>query len=87
MRVEQAVAEIQRLSREMEDAAEKAQVASSRYEANLALYNVACMQGDKDEIEKQRLVVISQVENLLDAGYELYSRRKQIQEIQRNVTN
>lgn len=86
MRVEQAVAEIQKLGKEMNEAAEKAQVSSARYEAHLTLYNLACQQGDKDEIEKQRLIVLSQTESLLDASYELYSRRRQISEIQRNVT-
>lgn len=87
MRVEQAVAEIQKLSGEMNDAADKAQAASVRYEAHLQLYNVACMQGDKAEIEKQRLEVLSHTESLLDASYELHSRRRMIHEIQRNVTN
>ena len=87
MRVEQAVVEIQRLSSEMNDAAEKAQAASARYEAHMSLYNVACMQGDTKEIEKQRLEIISHCESLLDASFELHSRRRMIQEIQRNVTN
>jgi hypothetical protein len=86
MRVEQAVAEIQKLSGEMNEAAEKATASSTRYEAHLSLYNVACMQGDAKEIEVQRLAVISQVENLLDASYDLYTRRRKIQDIQRNVT-
>ena len=43
------------------------------------------MKRTKKEIEAQRLAVVSQVENLLDAGYELFSRRRMIHDIQRNV--
>lgn len=87
MNVPESVQAIEKLSKEMQDAANTAQHSSARYEAHLQLYNVACMQGDPKEIEAQRLNVISQVESLLDAGYELYSRRRMIQEIQRNVTD
>lgn len=86
MNVPESVAAIEKLSREMQDAASKSQNASARYEAHLQLYNVACMTGDEKEIEVQRLAVVSQVESLLDAGFELYSRRRMIHEIQRNVT-
>jgi hypothetical protein len=87
MNVPESVQAIEKLSKEMQDAANTAQHSSARYEAHLQLYNVACMQGDPKEIEAQRLNVISQVESLLDAGYELYSRRRMIHEIQRNVTD
>lgn len=85
MNVPESVAAIEKLSREMQDAATRSQNASIRYEAHLQLYNVACMSGDEKEIEAQRLAVVSQVENLLDAGYELFSRRRMIHDIQRNV--
>ncbi len=87
MNVPASVAAIEKLSKEMQDAATKAQNASMRYEAHLQLYNVACMSGDDKEIEAQRLAVISQVENLLDGSFELYSRRRMIHNIQRNVTD
>lgn len=87
MNVQQVVAEIQKLGTEMNTAADKAQAASIRYDAHMALYNAACMQGDEKEIEAQRLAVISQVESLLDAGFELHSRKRRIAEIQRTVTD
>lgn len=87
MNVPESVQAIEKLSHEMQDASNRAQHSSARYEAHLQLYNVACMQGDEKEIEVQRLAVVSQVESLLDAGFELYSRRRMIQEIQRNVTD
>ena len=86
MNVPESVAAIEKLSKEMQTAANTGQHASARYEAHLQLYNVACMQGDEKEIEVQRLAVISQVESLLDASYELFSRLRMIQDIQRNVT-
>lgn len=87
MNVPEAVAEIQKLSNEMNTAATKAGMASTRYEAHLSLYNVACLQNDMKEIETQRLAVISQIESLLDASYELHSRRGRIAEIQRTVSD
>lgn len=87
MNVPESVQAIEKLSKEMQDAANTAQHSSARYEAHLQLYNVACMQGDEKEIEVQRLAVVSQIESLLDASFELYSRRRMIQEIQRNVTD
>ena len=86
MNVPEAVEKIQKLSTEMQDAADMSQRSAARYEAHLQLYNVACMSGDEKEIEVQRLNVVSQVESLLDASFNLYSRRRMIQEIQRNVT-
>lgn len=86
MRFQEAVVEIQKLSQEMQDAADTSQRSAARYEAHLQLYNVACMQGDEKEIEAQRLNVVSQIESLLDASFNLYSRRRMIAEIQRNVT-
>jgi hypothetical protein len=87
MNVPEAVKQIEKLSKEMQDAANTSQHSAARYEAHLQLYNVACMQGDAKEIEVQRLAVLSQVESLLDAGFELYSRRRMIADIQRNVTD
>lgn len=87
MNVHQAVIEIQKLTSEMSIAADKAKAASIRYDAHMALYNAACIQGDEKEIEAQRLAVISQVESLLDAGFEVHSRNRLICEIQRNVTD
>jgi len=86
MNVPDSVTAIEKLSKEMQDAANTAQHSSARYEAHLTLYNVACMQGDDKEIEVQRLAVLSQIESLLDASFNLYSRRRMIADIQRNVT-
>lgn len=86
MNVPEAVKKIEKLSAEMQESANNAQTASIRYEAHMSLYNVACMQGDEKEIEAQRLIIHAQVDAILDAGFELHSRRRKIQEIQRNVT-
>lgn len=86
MNVPEAVKKIEKLSAEMQESANNAQNASIRYEAHMSLYNVACMQGDEKEIEAQRLIIHAQVDAILDAGFELHSRRRKIQEIQRNVT-
>jgi hypothetical protein len=86
MKMPEAAEAIQKLSNEMQEAADSSGRAAARYEAHLQLYNVACMQGDEKEIEVQRLAVVSQVESLLDASFNLYSRRRMINEIQRSVT-
>lgn len=85
MNVQEAVQEITKLNGQMNEAANTASIASTRYDAHMQLYNMACMQGDAKEIESQRLILHSQLDALLDAGFEIYSHKRRIQEIQRTV--
>lgn len=85
MNVEQSVKRINELTHEMNASANNAEVAATRYQAHMALYNAAVQQGDDKEAEAQRLVVHAQVDAILDAGYEVYSRRRMISAIVRNV--
>lgn len=86
MNVPEAVEEIQKLSNLMTACAERAQTASVRYEAHMSLYNAASMSGDMPEMETQRLTIHSQVDAILDAGFELHNHRRRIMEIQRTVS-
>lgn len=85
MNVPEAVKAIEKLSVEMNESANNAQTASIRYDAHMALYNAAAMQGDQKEMEVQRLTLHSQLDAILDAGFEIHSRKRKIAEIQKHV--
>lgn len=85
MKEAQAVREIRRISNEMQAASERAAQASARYEAHMTLYNVAVQSGDEKLIETERLNLHSFLDGILDAGFEIYSRKRKMNEILANV--
>ncbi len=85
MKEAQAVREIRKLSNEMQAAAERAAQAGARYEAHMALYNVAVQAGDDKLTETERLNLHSFLDGILDAGYEVFSRKRKMAEIAASV--
>lgn len=81
MREEQAVREVRKLSNEMQAASERSAQAAQRYEAHMMLYNIAVQANDQKAIETERLNLHSFLDGILDAGFEIYSRRRMMNDI------
>lgn len=87
MNVPEAVVAIQKLAQEMQESSDRASIAATRYDAHMGLYNAAVMSGDNKTAEQERLAIHSQVDAILDAGFEIYSRKLQIMSIQKSVSD
>lgn len=82
---EEAVEKINKLSVEVSDSAELGAIASTRYDAHMQLYNMACKQGDRTEIDNQRVILHAQLDAILDATYDVYMKRHEIDKIRLSV--
>lgn len=85
MNVEESMKAIQKLQAEMNHSATLAQAAGDRYQAHMTLYNVAVQQNELQTAEAERLILHAQLDAILDAGFEVFSRKRMMAEIISNV--